>query len=114
MPLSQDTFRLLTSAAPVCGPVGAQNVAIRRAAIETINRGFDRFVILDAASADTVRVVGYSAATGTPIFAGGHSQGLIVKMFKDSDPNGANAISARAALGAKWEDAIKESASTTC
>ena len=57
MQLSADTFQLVTSAAPVCGRAGAQNVAARRAA---------------------------------------------------------NAISARATLGPKWQEAIKESAATTC
>jgi hypothetical protein len=134
MPLSADTFQLLTSAAPVCGPAGAQRVASRRAAIETINRGFDKFVILDAAAANNVRVVGHTpvhahttgsiygntmmATTtysgGHPIVAGSHDQGLIVKMFKNDDPRGANAISARGTLGPKWQEAIKENAATTC
>jgi hypothetical protein len=134
MPLSADTFQLITSAAPVCGRAGAQSVAFRRAAIETINRGFDRFVILDAAAANNVRVAGYTpvqahttgavygntmtATTtysgGYPIVAGSHDQGLVVKMFKNDDPRGANAISARGTLGPKWEAAVKESAATAC
>ena len=134
MPLSADTFQLITSAAPVCGRAGAQGVAFRRAAIETINRGFDKFVILDAAAANNVRVAGYTpvqahttgavygntmtATTtysgGYPIVAGSHDQGLVVKMFKNDDPSGANAISARSTLGPKWEEAVKESAATTC
>ena len=142
MPLSADTFQLLSSAAPVCGPTGAQNVAVRRAAIETINRGYDKFVIMDAASRNNVRVVGHTpvqahtvgTATATgygnmatvhgqatttytggyPIVAGSHDQGLLVKMFKDGDPAGANAISARGTLGANWKEAVKESGATTC
>mgnify|MGYP003694576267 CR=1 FL=1 len=31
-------------------------------------------------------------------------RGLIVKMFKEGDPKGANAISARATLGPKWQE----------
>jgi hypothetical protein len=142
MQLSADTFQLVTSAAPVCGRAGAQNVAARRAAIETINRGYDKFLILGAAAENNVRVVGHTpvqahtvgtaTATGygnmvtasgqstttytggNPIIGGSHDQGLIVKMFKDADPKGANAISARATLGPKWQEAIKESAATTC
>jgi hypothetical protein len=134
MPLSADTFQLITSAAPVCGQAGAQGVAVRRAAIETINRGFDKFVILDAAAANNVRVAGYTpvqahttgavygntmvATTtysgGYPIVAGSHDQGLVVKMFRNADPSGANALSARGMLGPKWEEAVKESAATTC
>ena len=142
MQLSADTFQLVTSAAPVCGRTGAQNVASRRAAIETVNRGYDKFLILGAAAENNVRVVGHTpvqahtlgtaTATGygnvvtasgsstttytggSPIIAGSHDQGLIVKMFKDGDPKGANAISARTTLGPKWQEAIKESAATTC
>ena len=127
---------------PVCGRAGAQNVAARRAAIETINRGYDKFLILGAAAENNVRVVGHTpvqahtvgtaTATGygnmvtasgqstttytggNPIVGGSHDQGLVVKMFKDADPKGANAISARATLGPKWQEAIKESAATTC
>lgn len=142
MQLSADTFRLIASAAPVCGPTGAQNVALRRAAIETINRGYDKFLILDAAYQNNLRVVGYtpvqahttSTATATgygnmvtaqgsatttysggqPMVGGSHDQGLIVKMFKEGDAHGANAISARGTLGPKWQDVIKENASTIC
>jgi hypothetical protein len=142
MQLSADTFQLVTSAAPVCGRAGAQNVAARRAAIETINRGYDKFLILGAAAENNVRVVGHTpvqahtvgtataagygnmvTATGSstttytggnPIIAGSHDQGLIVKMFREGDPKGANAISARATLGPKWKEAIQEGAATTC
>jgi hypothetical protein len=142
MPLSVDTFQLTTSAAPVCGRTGAQNVAVRRAAIETINRGYDKFLILGAAAQNNVRVVGHTpvqahtvgTATATgygnlvtaqgsstttytggyPIVAGTHDQGLIVKMFKEGDPAGARAIGARATLGPSWKEAVKENAATTC
>src|SRR5262245_66458668 len=60
MQLSADSFQLVTSAAPVCGSTGAQNVAARRAAIETINRGYDKSLIVGAAAENTVRVVGYT------------------------------------------------------
>ncbi len=135
-------MRITTSAAPVCGSTGAQNVAFRRAAVETINRGYDRFVILGGEAQNNVGVVGYTpvqayttgSATATgygntafahgqstttysggqPIIAGSHDQGLIVKMFKDGDPAGKNALSAREQLGPKWQEAVKESATTAC
>jgi|SRR5262245_39094185 len=53
MQLSADSFQLVTSAAPVCGSTGAQNVAARRAAIETINRGYDKSLIVGAAAENT-------------------------------------------------------------
>jgi hypothetical protein len=142
MPLSADTMRITTSAAPVCGSTGAQSVAFRRTAVETIHRGYDKFVILGGEAHNNVGVVGYTpvqanttgSATATgygnmavahghstttysggqPIIAGTHDQGLIVKMFKDGDPAGQNALSAREQLGPKWQEAVKESGSTTC
>ena len=44
---------------------------------------------------------------------GKHNQALVVKMFKDGDPRGANAISARGTLGRDWQEAVKEGAATT-
>ena len=72
MPMTADTFQLLTSAAPVCG------------------------------------------RWGYPIIGGKHNQALVVRMFKDGDPRGANAISARGTLGRDWQEAVKEGATTTC
>lgn len=142
MPLSADTVRIITSAAPVCGPTGAQNVAHRRAAIETINRGFDSFLIVGGQYQNNVGVVGYtpvqahttgtataigdgnivtahgqsttSYSGGQPIIAGSHDQGLIVRMFREGDPACANAIPARAQLGPKWQKIVTENTSTTC
>ena len=135
-------MQITASAAPACGAIGAQKVAFQRAAIETINRGYDKFVILGGEAQNNVGVVGYTpvqahttgSATaygygntatahgqsttsytgGQPIIAGSRDQGLIVKMFKDGDPAGNNALSAREQLGPKWQEAVKDGAPTTC
>jgi hypothetical protein len=142
IPLSADTIQLTTSAARVCGATGAQSAAVRRASIETLQRGFDRFLILGGGYENDIRVVGHTPVvantTGTavayggngygtaygqsqttysggqPIVAGSHKQGLTVKMFKDGDPAGANAVSARSTLGPNWQDAIKEGGNGFC
>ena len=49
---------------------------------------------------------------GQPIVAGSHDHGLIVKMFKDGDPSGVNAIPARATLGPKWNEMVASSTIT--
>jgi hypothetical protein len=141
MPISADTVQITSRAAPACGAEGAQKVAIRQASVETIKRGFDRFVILDAAARSDVGVVGYTPVTayttgsatatgygnmataygnstttysgGQPIIAGSHRQGLIVKMFKDGDPAGSNALAARAELGSKWQEVVQND-TVTC
>ena len=42
MQLDSNTVQITTSAAPVCGSQGAQQVAQKRAAYETLKRGLDR------------------------------------------------------------------------
>jgi hypothetical protein len=136
MPLAQDTVQITSSAAPVCGNLRAQKVALQRAAVETIRRGYDRFIIVAGQSQSDIRVVGYTPTTaqtsgvatatahgrtvtahgtatttvtgGQPIYGGSHQQGLIVKMFKDGDSAGANAVSARETLGPEWQDAVRK------
>src|SRR6185312_3798269 len=54
IPLSQDTFQITASAAPACGTAGAQQVAFKQAAVETIRRGYDRFVIVGGQASSNV------------------------------------------------------------
>jgi hypothetical protein len=138
--LAQDVVQISARAAPICGQQGAEKVAFQQAAVETIRRGFDRFIIVGGQYRDDVRVVGRTpvtaqtygtatatgygntvAATGTattyysgghPIIGGAHRQGFVVKMFKAGDPEGVKAISARAELGADWEKIVKSDTAT--
>jgi hypothetical protein len=113
IPMSQDTFQITAAAAPACGVAGAQRVAVQQAAAETIRRGYDRFIIMGGqAGADyvgstpvVVQRFGYGGAMvsgGQPMVS--HSQGLMVRVFRNGDPSGANALSARETLGPDWEE----------
>lgn len=127
---SADTAIIQTSAAPVCGGIGAARVAQEQAAIETLKAGYDRYIIYDAATSNDVRVTqmpGSYQTTGsasvygnmatfnantryTPgptIVSGRHRQTLGVKMFKDGQPGAANAVSARNTLGPDWQKIMK-------
>lgn len=137
MPLAQDTVQITSHSAPVCGGAeAAQKVAFQRAAVETIRRGYDRFVILSGAGQTETRLLGYTPTTayttgtatatrfgntataigsstttvsgGVPIVAHAHNEDLIVKMFKQGDPAGANALDARQQLGPAWQDAVNK------
>ena len=140
IPLSADTFQITAGAAPICGQVGAQQVAATQAAAETVRRGYDRFVVTNGAYQNDVHVVAYtpivantsSSATGTiygnsididgrscttvsggdPIVMGTHNQSLVVKMFKASDPAGANAVDARSSLGPDWQKVVASGVNT--
>jgi hypothetical protein len=72
MRLNDNTAQISTSAAPVCGSQGSQKTALKNAAIETLRGGYDRFVILDGAAENSVRVVGQ-----TPITANTYGTGNV-------------------------------------
>ena len=140
--LNSDTIQVSTSAAPVCGQSGAQAVAAKRAAIETLKRGYDRYMIVDANSQDNVRVVGttpviantqttgvvnaygnqatYSGQSNTyytggqPIIGGHHDEALMVRMFRNGDPNSDRAVDARRVLGPDWQKLMQSSKLGTC
>lgn len=127
IPLSQNMVQISVSAAPACGMRGAQQMALRQAAVETINRGYDAFMIANGQSSTTM--VGttptYAHTTGSATVYGGsgyataygsantvtyggmpmfsHGQGLTVRMFKEGEPGFENALSARQTLGPDWQ-----------
>ena len=114
MDSDSNTIQIATEAAPVCGQGGAQQVAAKRAAYETIRRGYGKYVILACNYQNKFGVVGYTPITantygsgninaygntatyngqsstyvngGQPIIAGSHNQGLAVRLFKVEDP----------------------------
>ena len=58
LPLTNDTMQIVGHAAPACGAAGAQNVALSRAAVETLRGNFDKFIVVDAAAQNNVRMIG--------------------------------------------------------
>ncbi len=142
VPLAADTIQITVTAAPLCGAVGAQEVAIRYAAAETIKAGFDRFIVIGQKDEDNVGVIGYTPMTarttstgtassigntvnvntqsnttfsgGQPIVGGHHDNTLVIKMFRDSDEAAASAISARHFLGPDWQTAVQAHRIGTC
>jgi len=117
VPLSQDTVQITARAAPICGAVGAEKIAVRQAAVETIRRGYDRFIVLNAQAGGTYAgstpIVVQRLGGGVAMASGGApmiapNQGLVIKMFKDGDPAAANALSARDSLGPDWQEQTKK------
>jgi hypothetical protein len=120
-----------TGAAPVCGGQGALRVAQQLAAIETIRAGYDSYIITGGQAQNNVAVSempgsystqgtysrGYYQATttyqpGPTIVSGSHDQGLAVVMFKEGEPGAQQAVSARAVLGADWQEKVKNGVRT--
>lgn len=124
---SQDTAIVQASAAPACGGIGAARVAQKQAAIATINAGYDRYMIMGAQAANNVQTYqapgsyntsgfvsgGYLHTTtvyqpGPMITSGSHDQSFAIKMFKTGQPYADQAIDARAALGPKWPEIVRD------
>ena len=57
MPVSGTQFVMNTSAAPICGGSGSQQVATEMAAIEVLRRGYDRYMIESAGTQNNVGMV---------------------------------------------------------
>lgn len=142
IPIANDTVQISSSAAPICGSSGAKDFAVKQAAVETLRRGFDRFIVLGGGYQNNLAVVGHTpiqsyssgSAQGTlygnqinaygqtttttyggqPIIAGSHDQDLTIKMFREDDPAGANAVSARQVLGPEWQSIVSSGGKHTC
>jgi hypothetical protein len=142
LPLSNNTVQISATGNQKCGRAGIQQVALKRAAYETVHRGYDRFVVVDGGYQNSAHVVGhmpmqvqtYGTATassygrtanaygqtnttvsgGQPIVGRIHDQDLVVKMFHDSDPAGGNAMSARDTLGPDWKKQMQDGPGKMC
>ncbi len=100
-PLTKDSFKVATNAAPACGPQGARNVAFQTAAIEVIRKGGDLFII----AGDSTNYDGWSGVS---------EQGMVVRMIDRNSSDARNALSARETLGANWQEMVQKGAPTTC
>lgn len=75
-PLAKNRILISTAAAPACGRTGAAKVALKMAAIETLRRGYTRFVITGAGSQSNVSAI----ATG-PTYANTNTTGTFNRGF---------------------------------
>ena len=119
--LSSNQARVLVDAATVCGPTGAQSVAYQHAAVATIRQGHDRFLVLNIGSSR--RTAGGSTSTygqggpstttfNTPWTR--HGSDLHIEMFREGDPQGLDAVSARDILGDDWQAIVERGGPGTC
>lgn len=117
MPLSQDSFALTSTGLGGCGARGAERVAFQQAAATTLRKGYDRFVVAQNvrdARLDSASSMLWTAASGGMQFNHTYSQNMQVKMFREDDPAGANAISAREVLGPHWQLALNPETTYEC
>ena len=136
IPVSKNQIIISTSAAPACGTAGAAKVAAKMAAIETIRRGFERYIILGSQQANNVGVIrtgptyantyGQASVYGNTaygssttyyggqqtIFTGSHDRGLAVLMLNRGDKGFANGVDAKAQLGEDWQQLVANGINT--
>jgi len=135
-PVSKNQFILSTSAAPACGASGAQKVASKMAAVETLRRGYSRYYIVGVQSQNNTSMIyrppttayttgnvsvygntAYGQATtnyygGGPMVLGSHDARLGVVMLNPEDKGFANAIDAKQELGPKWAEVVEKGIQT--
>lgn len=106
--MSADTIKIDANTAPVCA--GQTNeIMMRRAGVETIRRGYDKYILLNHGTGSVVTGVneyGQLSRAGTG--------SVIVKMFKANDPAGAKALSARDLLGPDWQEIVNKKEKSSC
>lgn len=106
--MSKDVVKIDISSSPSCRDE-TNNLMMQRAGIETIQRGYDKYVLLDHGTG--------SVATGIDQYGSIYRSGtgsVVVKMFKDGDPAGVNALSARDLLGPNWQEIVAKGPKQSC
>ena len=124
--LDADTIEIAVRVATICDGRDAERLAHRQAAVETIRRGFDDYIVTDSIGDDhaaddapvTARTTLYGSsdrvlfAEYAPLLA--HHRVLSVRMFSAGQGESGVALSARAVLGDDWEALVRNGASATC
>ena len=136
MQVSQNEFMLTTSAAPICGTTGSQQVAQTMAAVETLRRGYARYIILGAGSQNNVSVIqtgptyantygsatvvgntAYGSATTyyggqQTMFVGTHDTAMRVVMLNPGDRGFDQGVDAKLVLGPEWQEKMNDGVNT--
>ena len=134
--MARNQIMLSTSAAPACGVSGAQLVATRMAAVETIRHGFSRFVINGVQAQNNVQVIerpftgAYTTSTyngcgnsiygqsqtqftgGGVMYFGSNDSELFVTMLNPGDAGYLDGVDAQSTLGPKWRKFVQDGIST--
>ncbi len=130
MPLSRNAIQVTVDAPPVCGTTGAQKVAMQMAAAETINRGFERFLIGGATQTSETVVAGGTTTTGSATVVGNRVYGqtytsgpvlmrrrgqiINVLLLNPGEPGFDNGIDAKATLGPDWQSKLDTDSRIAC
>ncbi len=124
--VDENTIEITVHVATVCSERDAERLAQRHAAVETVRRGFDDYLVVGSVGGDhvagdapaTARTTLYGSSGRTlfsedaPLLA--HHRMLTIRMFRAGEGDSAAAVSARAVLGDEWEATAAKGAPSTC
>lgn len=126
VPVGADTIEITVHVGTICDGGDAERLARRHAAVETIRRGFDDYVVIGSVGGD--HTAGEEAPTARTTLSGGsgrtlfsedapllaHHRVLTVRMFQAGEGDSAATVSARAVLGDEWEAVVARDPATIC
>ena len=126
VPVGADTIEITVHVGTICDGSDAERLARRHAAVETIRRGFDDYVVTGSVGGDHVAEA--EPATARTTLSGGsgrtlfsedapllaHHRMLTVRMFRAGAGDSAETVSARTVLGDEWEAVAAKGAPNTC
>jgi|GEM_PF-3010688 len=134
--LSQNQILVSTSAAPACSRSSTTRVASQMAAVETLRRGYSRYIIMGANSDDSVQAVStgltYANTTGTYtasgnvihgnstttygggglIFMGSRDTDLHVLLLRQGDDGYVQGVDPKIVLGENWPKLVETGVQT--
>ena len=124
--LDADRIEITVHVATICDGRDAERLAHRHAAVETIRRGFEDYIVIDSVGGD--HLAGHAPLTArstlygngsTPLLSENapllaHHRVLTIQMFQAGQGESSATVSAHAVLGDDWEALVTKGAPTTC
>lgn len=128
MPLSTNTVQVTVEAIGSCSSTQTQQLALKHAAVATLQRGFDRFVVTHAS--DTSKLSAFhqpmvattqgtrhgsrTTVTGGTKWWESPRTVLQVRMYRAGERRADRALDAKNVLGHDWAKLVHEGAPNTC
>ena len=128
MPLSANTVQVTVEAIGSCSSTQTQQLALKHAAVATLQRGFDGFEVTGAsdtsklsalhrptvATTQGTRQGSRTTVTGGTQWWESPRTVLQVKMYRAGERGAENALDAKNVLGHDWAKMVHEGAPSTC
>ena len=97
----------------MCGAKGTREIAFKSAAIEVINRGADKFIVVGDQSSSNITGGQFTTYGGFQTY-GSNTQDMVIQIVKKGDPRFADALSAKQTLGPDWQEIVAKGTPDSC